>query len=194
MHNGWEALTNNGGWNDTVVVLRNRSFSAKAWHRRKHNFCRERYINDFSAGFRAGYEDVASGGGECTPAFPPQEYWGWDFQSAEGQARTSAWFAGYPHGARAADEDGLGAWQQLPMSSNYQAQYQKSGMFTHQGALYPIPDPDSQISGAVHGMPDGTVIMDNGIPLDSSNVAPATPVPMADPMMAPVPLAPSTTN
>ncbi len=172
--------------------MRNRSFSAKAWHRRKHNFCREKYLKDFCAGFRAGYEDVANGAGECTPAFPPSEYWGWEFQSAEGQGRTSAWFAGYPHGARAAEEEGLGHYQQLPMSVEMQAQYQQTGMFTHEGALYPIPSEDEvermQAGPApvpMHGdipmdvireqIPEGAVLVPEG---EATDVAPQ-PVPIA---------------
>lgn len=165
LHNGWEAMHNNGSWNDTVIVLRNRSFSAKAWHRRKHNFCRERYIKDFCAGFRQGYEDVAGGAGECTPAFPPQSYWGWEFQSAEGQARTAAWFAGYPHGARAAEEDGVAHWNQIQMSTELQAMYQQHGTFEHQGTLYPIPSDQSypeevpMLDGPFNGqISDGQVI------------------------------------
>ncbi|MEZ6137232.1 MAG: hypothetical protein R3C53_20270 [Pirellulaceae bacterium] len=139
VHNGYKALTSNGTWNDTVVVLRNRNFSAKAWHRRKHNFCNEKFNKDFCAGFRAGYEEAANGADGCTPAFPPKEYWSWEFQSAEGQGRTSAWFAGYPQGVRAAEEDGIVHWNQLPMGANLQAQYQQSGTVNHQGAVYPIP-------------------------------------------------------
>lgn len=156
IHNGYEALTNNGAWNDTMIVLRNRSFSAKAWHRRKHNFCREKYINDFCAGFRSGFEDVAGGSDGCTPAFPPKEYWSWEFQSAEGQARTAAWMAGYPHGARAAEEDGAANWTQLQMSTGLQAQYQQTGTFEHQGALYPIPGNGDQS----HSMGQPYVITD----------------------------------
>lgn len=150
LHSGIGSLSS-GGWNDAVVNLRNRSFSLKAWHRRKHHFCRERHLADFCAGFRAGYEDVANGGGECTPAFPPQQYWSWQFQSAEGQARTAAWFAGYPHGARAAEEDGVGSWNQIAMSAGMQAQCQQCGIFDHEGAVYPIPDPNS-------GLPPGAVV------------------------------------
>ncbi len=137
--NAHKAIAGSGAWNDTVMTFRNRSFSAKAWHRRKHHFCKRKYLKDFCAGFRAGYEDIARGADGCTPAFPPKNYWSWEFQSAEGQARTAAWFEGYPHGARAAEEEGLGNWSQLQMSSGLQAQYQNTGMFEHDGALYPIP-------------------------------------------------------
>jgi hypothetical protein len=195
VHNGWEALSHNGAWNDTVIVLRNRSFSAKAWHRRKHHFCNEKYLKDFCAGFRAGYEDTAAGKGECTPAFPPQEYWGWDCQSAEGHARSSAWFAGYPQGARAAEEDGLGSWQQIPMSSGLQAEYQQTGMFTHQGALYPIPDEDNQVGS----MPmEGQVIIDDRVvPAQPLEMPEALEQPLGQPgsgSMSPVPMAPAETG
>lgn len=139
VHNGFEAITNNGAWNDTVVVLRNRSMARKAWLRRKPHFCEQKYLSDFEAGFRAGYESVADGDDGCTPNFAPQEYWSWEFQSAEGQSRTAAWFSGFPHGARAAEEDGVNNWTQLQMSSGLQSQYQETGMFEHEGALYPIP-------------------------------------------------------
>ncbi len=140
VHNGYTAMTRNGSWNDTVVVLRNRSFSAKAWHRRKQNFCNEKHSQDFCNGFRAGYEAVCSGSNGCSPDFPPSEYWSWEYQSGEGQARTSAWFAGYPHGVRAAEEEGTANWHQIQMSANMQAQYQNTGVLTHEGALYPIPN------------------------------------------------------
>lgn len=178
VHNGWEALQNNGAWSDTVLVLRNRSFSAKAWHRRKHHFCNQKHSSDFCAGFRAGYEDVAGGGGECTPAFPPQQYWGWEFQSAEGAQRTSAWFAGYPHGARAAEEDGVGNYAQMQMSSALQSQYQQQGAFQHQGTVYPIPA-DATYGGAVNSpvittdIPEGAILEPVPMAMPGASVPPA---------------------
>lgn len=144
VHNGYKAMTANGTWNDTVVVLRNRNFANKAWHRRKHHFCNEKFSGDYKNGFCAGYEAAANGSDGCTPSFPPKEYWSWEYQSAEGQNRTSAWFSGYPQGVRAAEEDGITNWNQLQMGANLQAQYQQNGTFDHQGALYPIPSQGSQ--------------------------------------------------
>ncbi|QDV68886.1 hypothetical protein Poly24_25990 [Rosistilla carotiformis] len=99
-----------------VLGYRNSAWSARAWHERKHCFQNEDYIYNFRDGFRQGYEDVANGGNGCTPAFPPRSYWSWKYQSPEGQQRVSAWFAGYPHGARAAEEHGLGNYGQIQMS------------------------------------------------------------------------------
>ncbi|MCA9130543.1 MAG: hypothetical protein KDB22_25820 [Planctomycetales bacterium] len=129
--------------------MRNRSFSAKGWHRRKDAYCREKHLGDFCKGFRAGYEAVCEGGNNgCTPAFPPSDYWSWEYQSGEGHERTAAWFAGYPHGARAAEEDGVAHWHQVPMSAGMQAEYQQAGILTHEGALYPIPDPNAKTQPA----------------------------------------------
>lgn len=87
--------------------------------------------------------DVADGGTGCVPTFPPREYWGWKYQSCEGQARVAAWFAGYPHGARAAEEDGIGNYYQIQTSANIQHQYSQHGLMdpAYQG-IYPVP-PDA---------------------------------------------------
>ena len=105
LNNSWQY---NGYWNQTMMGQRNKSSASKAWHCRKHHFCNEKYMKEFSQGFKAGYMDIADGGTGCTPAFPPREYWGWKYQSCEGQARVAAWYSGFPHGARAAEEDGIG--------------------------------------------------------------------------------------
>ncbi len=61
---------------------------------------------------------------------------------AEGQKKVSAWFAGYPYGARAAEEEGVGSWSQIQMSSNLQAQYVRAGVMPNRGvAVYPITEP-----------------------------------------------------
>ena len=162
-----KALVNSTHWNETVVTMRNRSFSAKAWHCRKHHFCNQKYINDFCAGFRTGYEDVANGADGCTPAFPPKEYWSWEFQSAEGASRTAAWYAGYPHGVRAAEEDGVAHWAQLPMSVGLQAEYQQAGVFEHQGGLYPIPSgpvPDSPVGMSYSSMQGEEILVEPAMP------------------------------
>ena len=103
--------------NDFMIGFRNSAWSARAWQARKHCYKCQRYQNDFKAGFRAGYEDVASGGNGCTPTFPPRTYWGWKYQSPEGQLKVAAWFQGYPMGAKAAEQDGLGYHHEIQMCS-----------------------------------------------------------------------------
>ncbi len=149
MHNGFGALTKNNSWNDTVVVLRNRSYSAKAWHRRKQNFCTERHNQDFCNGFRAGYEAVCTGSNGCTPAYPPNEYWSWEYQSGEGQARTSAWFTGYPHGVRAAEEEGASNWHQIQFSPDMNNQLQNTAALNQPMGGYPYSA--AQPQGGVAG-------------------------------------------
>jgi hypothetical protein len=138
VNNSWKY---NGSWNETMMGYRNRCSSSKAWHSRKHHFCNQKYLKEFAHGFKSGYENVADGGNGCTPAFPPREYWGWKYQSCEGQARVAAWFSGFPHGARAAEEDGIGHWTQIQTSSNIQQQYAQRGMLNQSYAgIYPIPE------------------------------------------------------
>jgi len=137
VNNSWQY---NGYWNQTMMGHRNKSSASKAWHSRKHHFCNEKYMREFSHGFRAGYMDVADGGKGCTPAFPPREYWGWKYQSCEGQARVAAWYSGFPHGARAAEEDGIGTWTQIQTSSAIQQQYSQHGKLNAESSgMYPIP-------------------------------------------------------
>ena len=129
----------NGSWNKTMMGQRNKSNGTKAWNCRKQHFCNEKYQREFSQGFKAGYMDVADGGTGCTPSFPPRDYWGWKYQSCEGQARVAAWFAGYPHGARAGEEDGIGNWSQIQTSSGIQQEYAQHGRLNQQqGGMYPI--------------------------------------------------------
>ncbi|MFM8570285.1 MAG: hypothetical protein ACKOAU_01675 [Pirellula sp.] len=130
----------NNDLNEYIMNSRAYSMSGKAWHSRKHCFVDQKYLKDFQRGFRAGYMQIADGGNGCTPAFPPMEYWNWCYQSAEGQARVAAWFAGFPHGAQAAEEDGVGMWNQIQTSSAIQKQYVEHNLMPSQyNGQYPVP-------------------------------------------------------
>jgi hypothetical protein len=115
------ALRHNDCIDEFMVSYRNRAWSAKSWHANKHRFCDQQHNREFEAGYRAGYENVASGGDGCTPSLPPRQYWGWRYQSPEGQAKVGAWFAGFPHGAAAAERDGLKHWGELRTMAPQQA-------------------------------------------------------------------------
>jgi len=159
LNNSWQY---NGYWNQTMMGQRNKSSASKAWHCRKHHFCNEKYMKEFSQGFKAGYMDIADGGTGCTPSFPPREYWGWKYQSCEGQARVAAWYSGYPHGARAADEEGIGHWTQIQTSSAIQHQYSQHGMLNAESSgMYPIPQ-----TAIPTGRPQ-TVVASRAIPEES---------------------------
>jgi hypothetical protein len=99
-----------------MVNYRNRAWAARAWLCRKNQFAKHCYPADLEAGFRQGYEDVAAGGSGCLPAVCPQSYWGWQYQSVDGQARMNAWFEGYPLGVQAAEQDGVGHWGNIAMA------------------------------------------------------------------------------
>ena len=98
---------------DFMIGYRNRALAAKAWHRVKHCYQDKNYYNDFKAGFFDGYADVASGGPGCIPAVAPTTYWGWRYQSRDGQAAVNAYFEGYPLGVKAAEQDGVGHWNSI---------------------------------------------------------------------------------
>ncbi|TWU54609.1 hypothetical protein Poly51_33280 [Rubripirellula tenax] len=102
---------------DFMIGYRNRALAEKAWHCRKDQFCNQRNEREFRDGFMKGYMEVAEGGNACTPAIAPSQYWGWRYQSANGQGAVNAWFQGFPQGARAAEEDGVGHWSQIGTSS-----------------------------------------------------------------------------
>lgn len=136
--NSWQY---NSSWNSIMTGYRNDAWATKSWHAKKHQFCREAHLHEFCEGFKAGYMSIAEGTEGCSPAFPPRQYWGWKYQSAEGQAKVAAWYAGYPHGARAADEDGIGNWQQIQTSTNVQKNLQDQGMLGpgQTPGMYPMP-------------------------------------------------------
>lgn len=135
---GWKY---NGMWNEMIMGYRTEAWANKSWHSRKHQFCREKHLHEFCEGFRAGYALVSEGGEGCNPAFPPRQYWGWKYQSSEGQAKVAAWYAGYPHGARAAEEDGIGNWTQIQTSTNVQKNFADQGQLGpgQTPGMYPMP-------------------------------------------------------
>ena len=121
-------------------------------------------MKEFAQGFKAGYMEIADGGTGCSPAFPPREYWGWKYQSCEGQARVAAWYAGYPHGARAAEEEGIGSWTQIQTSTSIQQQYAQHGMLNQSSSgIYPIAQ-----SAIPNGRPQAVVSM-QGIPTEANS-------------------------
>ncbi len=99
-----------------MVDYSNRALAERAWIERKERYCKFQYQQEFKDGFISGYLDVADGGDGCTPTIAPQKYWGWAYQTPHGQAATSNFFQGFPFGAKAAEEDGVGYWSAIPTS------------------------------------------------------------------------------
>ncbi len=98
-----------------MLAHRNKVFAAKAWYREQHCYRNRGQLSEFKAGFIQGYIDVANGSNGCIPAVAPSHYWGWKYQSPGGQSAINAWFAGYPMGVKAAEQDGVGHWGRAPV-------------------------------------------------------------------------------
>jgi hypothetical protein len=113
----------NDNTNDFVMGWRNSVWARQAWHAQKELFVDHPQFHAFGEGFRDGYISVASGGNGCPPPVPPRRYWNWRYQTPEGQAQVAAWWEGFPYGARAADVDGAGLYQQIQVSHSIEVQY-----------------------------------------------------------------------
>ena len=98
---------------DFMIGYRNKAMAEKAWHCQKDGFCNQKHSKEFKEGFCEGFIEVASGGNGCTPAVAPKQYWGWRYQSAQGQSAVNAWFEGYPMGVKAAEQLGVGHWGEV---------------------------------------------------------------------------------
>jgi len=100
---------------------RNAVLAQKGWRNWASCYENVNYKMHFSNGFKDGYTNILEGGKGCQPTLPPRWYWKPQFQTPEGKAKTNAWFDGYSHGAVAAQQDGFGSLQQLPISPTARA-------------------------------------------------------------------------
>ena len=96
------------------------TFRDYVWSKRAYNLrygnCNRPYGDHFRNGFRAGYSDIASGGDGFVPALPPDDYRGYEYQSADGSKCVNAWFEGYPAGVAAARQDSTGSYNDIMIS------------------------------------------------------------------------------
>lgn len=118
-----DQLCYNDGLYQFTTCLHNRARAGQAWKRHAAEFCGEPHLKDFGAGFRQGYVDVANGEDGCPPPLPPRDYWASGCDTVEGQCRTEAWFAGYPCGAEAAEQDAAGIFRPIHASARIRQQY-----------------------------------------------------------------------
>ena len=173
--NAGKALFRHDKLDEWMVDYRNQAMAAKAWHCRKEKFCNRRHLDEFQAGFYAGYENIACGGTGCTPAIVPKEYWGWKHQSADGQAGVNSWFEGYPMGVQAAEMDGIGHWSQIrPMGLSGPQPGSATGMPTYMeggipmdGMMHDVIPMEGAIQGPIiyENMPSG--MSGSGVMLES---------------------------
>lgn len=113
MSNAYQQLRQHEALDEFMVHHRNRVMAARAWYRQKRCFDGHHHHDELKEGFIDGYMAVAEGGDGCLPAIAPRKYWGWQYQSADGQRAVNAWFAAYPHGAKAAEQHGIGHWSEI---------------------------------------------------------------------------------
>ena len=153
--------------NDFMLSHRNKVFAQRAWFREEACHAGQANLGEFKAGFIKGYIDVANGGNGCCPSVAPNQYWGWKYQSPGGQAAIGAFFAGYPYGAKAAEQDGLSNW---------------SNVRPHQlRSENPAPTTNPQAAPMVYG-PDGTPVNEFIVPGSETIVpSPAEAIPSAAP-------------
>lgn len=159
LHSGQEGLG---------TGLRHKCIAQQAWNEWSWCYDELDHPHHFAKGFKAGYRDVIEGGNGCQPTLPPKCYWKSCYRSAEGRCKVNAWFDGFSHGALAAQQDGAGNWNEIPLSPTARmnlrmssSQPQVYGWDSHAaGAPAPVagPTPPSlppHILPPVGGMADG---------------------------------------
>lgn len=174
-----ENLQYNDSMNDFVMGWRNSAWARQAWNERKWMHVDEPQFISFGQGFRDGYADVAGGANGCVPPLPPRSFWTWKYQTGEGQAKVAAWFAGYPYGARAAQEDGAGNFQQIQVSHLIEAQYSPE----FQAGKCPGCDPATMPNSPIQEVLPGNAPVEQ-IPAP----APQSPTPQSTAPQSPAPL------
>ena len=112
---------------------RNHVWSNRAYNLR-YGDCDREFESHFKQGFCDGYSDVCNGGDGYVPAVPPEAYWSYQYQSAEGAKCVNTWFKAYPLGVKAAREDGAGNFQKVYISKMIQS------AITQEKADHVLPD------------------------------------------------------
>ncbi|SMP70439.1 hypothetical protein SAMN06265222_11346 [Neorhodopirellula lusitana] len=150
---------------DFMVSHRNKVMASRAWLKIKHCHRGHRYIKDLRAGFIAGYLEVATGGSGCTPTVVSPQYWGWRHQSGNGQAAINAWFEGFPLGVKAAEQDGIGHFNQIRLNMSQPAMPSMTGTAAPTPArVVPQPSPmlpAGIVLGAGETLVPGKVIIED---------------------------------
>ncbi len=129
-----------------MIGYRNRALAEKAWHCQKHQFCNQQHSKEFKDGFMDGFMEVAGGGNGCVPAIAPKQYWGWRYQSAQGQGAVNSWFEGYPMGVRAAEQAGVGNWGQVSTAGYHNQTPQQTPPYGGSNPFYGNPAGAGQVT------------------------------------------------
>ena len=101
------------GFGDALLEkYRDNVWAKRAFNLRYAN-CEIPFANHFENGFVAGYTDQSNGGDGYVPPLPPDQYRGYEFQSADGAQCVKAWFDGFPAGVAAAKKDRAGDFHDI---------------------------------------------------------------------------------
>ncbi len=101
------------GFGDALLEkYRDNVWAKRAFNLRYAN-CDIPYPEHFQNGFIAGYCQKCNGGDGYVPPLPPDEYRGYEFQSADGAQCVKAWFDGFPAGVAAAKKDRAGDFHDI---------------------------------------------------------------------------------
>lgn len=141
-----------------MIGYRNRAMAEKAWHCQKELFGHCKHPKEFKDGFNAGFMEVAGGGNGCVPSVAPKQYWGWRYQSAQGQGAVNSWFEGYPMGVRAAEQAGVGHWSEVRTAGHLNQQPQQPLATDIANPFYAAPGtPGQAVDGAILPAPTETL-------------------------------------
>lgn len=132
---------------------RNMVLAQKGWMNWASCYDNVDYKLHFANGFKDGYTNILEGGKGCQPTLPPRCYWKPQFQTPAGRAKTNAWFDGYSHGAVAAQQDGYGSLQQLPISPTARANLMARQAPPSEACFdgMPKPEMDPTYHPGIHG-------------------------------------------
>ena len=99
-----------------VAAIRNRNLADAAWAEARKDSPGYAYSADYVCGFKDGYADyLDANGAVAPPLLPPQHYWTTHYQSPEGHKAIEDWYAGYYHGATAAQASGYREFITVPL-------------------------------------------------------------------------------
>lgn len=152
---------------NTEMKIRNHILAQKAWGEWSWCYDDLDYPMHFAKGFKDGYRDILDGGTGCQPTLPPKCYWKPQYQSAEGGCKTNAWFDGFSHGALAAQQDGFGSLNQIPISPTARTNLMtlhtrpRQSVYGH-AQMPPLPDSVPGNPGQAAVDADGNII--DGLP------------------------------
>ena len=125
-----------------VEGIKHKCEAQQAWNAWSWCYAELNHPFHFARGFKAAYRDVREGGKGCQPTLPPKCYWKSRYQSAEGRCKVNAWFEGYSHGALAAQQDGVGHWNEIPISPTARINLQMQNLQpASHGSGYSSPSP-----------------------------------------------------